>query len=83
MTDDKIAAFVKQCQDNIRKSFKWEFFPASHTHLLVCVRYNGTECYIYPEGRIMTEAEFENELAYRKDIKIDSAFCFHRGTAKF
>ena len=83
MTEAEISAYTRKCQETIHKSFKWEYYPASYTHLVVCVRYDGTACNIYEDGLIMTDKEFEETIANRKDLKIESCLAYHRGTAKF
>ena len=83
MTEAEITSYVKQCQDNLRQTFKWEFYPAAYTHLVVCVRYEGTECNIYPQGYLMDDQEFESKIANRKCLKIESVLAYHRGTSKF
>ncbi len=83
MTETEISAYVNQCKNNLRDSFRWEFYPATYTHLVVCVRYEGTECNIYPQGYLMDDKEFETKIANRKDIKIESVLAYHRGTSKF
>ena len=83
MTEAEIASYVKKCQDNLRSSFKWEFYPATYTHLVVCVRYDNARCNIYPQGYLMDDQEFESKIANRKDLKIESVRAYHRGTSKF
>ena len=83
MTEAEINAYVKECQNSIGKTFKWEFYPATYNHLVVCVRYEGTECNIYSQGWVLDDKEFESLIADRKDIKIESVLAYHRGTSKF
>ena len=83
MTEAEIDAYVKNCQESIRSTFKWEFYPKTYTHLVVCVRYEKNQCNIYPQGYLMDDQEFESKIANRSDLHIESALVYHRGTSKF
>ena len=83
LTEAEIDAYVKECLDNIRSTFHWEYYPAAYTHLVVCVRYENTKCNIYTQGWLMDDYEFETKIAARKDLKIESVLAYHRGTSKF
>ena len=83
MTEAEIDAYVNARKTAIREFFKWENYPKGFTHLLVAIRYDGNKCNIYDNGYLMDDFEFDTRISNRKDIMIESAVCYHKGTAQF
>ena len=51
----------------LRETFKWENYNEAWNHCLYYVELNG-EAYIYPEGYLFTEDEFETLIQRREGI---------------
>ena len=88
MTKDEIEDFVKDRQEHIRATFRWENYPERYTHLVVCAHYTdepgGPEkCCIYPQGYLMDDEEFDRKIAYRTDLYVGKVLAYHKGTAVF
>lgn len=88
MTEDQIDDLVKDRQEHIRATFRWENYPDRYTHLVVCVRYTNEpggagKCVIYPQGYLMDDREFNEKVAYRTDLYVGRVIAYHKGTAVF
>lgn len=83
MAEEEIDDLVKDRTEHIRATFKWENYPDWMAHLVVAVWYDGDQCVLYPNGYLMSDREFDEKIAYRKDLKIERVLAYHKGTAKF
>lgn len=72
-TEAKLGRIREKVISNIRSFFKWENYPKEYTHLLYYAELDGT-AHIYSNGFIMTDAEFDREVAMRSGIGFVGAF---------
>ena len=67
MTRKELADLRKELVGSIRTWFKWEHYQPSYNHLVYYVEFNG-EAYVYQQGWIMDEREFEELIANRQGV---------------
>ncbi len=67
MNDQELFEFRKDTYDNIVKWFKWEDYYPINTHLVIYAEFEG-EAYVYQNGWIMSDQEFEEMIANRDGI---------------
>ena len=67
MPKKKLAAYRCQVAKDLSSRFDWKDYDKKWCHLLYYVEYDD-EAAIYPNGYLMTEEEFELNVATRIDI---------------
>lgn len=67
MTPEELYKARQNAQEQLKKTFDWKNYNERWDHCLYYAELNG-EAYIYPEGYLFTEDEFEVLIQRRKGI---------------
>lgn len=67
MTPEELYQARQNAQKQLKETFKWEDYNEAWNHCLYYAELNG-EAYIYPEGYLFTEDEFETMIQLREGI---------------
>jgi hypothetical protein len=67
MDEKELFDFRCQTHENIIKWFKWEDYYPINTHLVIYAELDG-EAYVYQNGWIMSDKEFDEMIANREGI---------------
>lgn len=80
MTTKQLSDLRKEIVNNLRTWFRWADYQAINTHLLYYAELDGV-AYLYKQGWIMSDREFDELIAMREGIGFVGAM--HRGTGMF
>lgn len=67
MNEQELYDFRKEVHENIIKWFKWEDYQPINRHLVIYAEFEG-EAYVYQNGWIMSDREFDEMIANREGI---------------